>query len=291
MWAKYIKLEKYTDCMNEKDALVVFQGKGIRRIWHDKEWHYSVVDVVAALTESPTPRQYWGKVKEREFKHIEPSPIWVQLKLQAEDGKLRVTDCAHTKSMFRIIQSIPSKKAEPFKQWLAKVGYERVKEIENPELAQQRMRQIYKAKGYSNAWIEKRIRGIAIRDELVDEWKNRDVKTNKEFAILTSEISKATFGLTPKNYKGVKGLKSQNLRDHMNELELIFGMLGEKATTEIAKATDAQGFNQNEVAAHKGGKIAGDARKNLEVETGEKVVSSSNYLNKPEIVKKLERKN
>jgi len=176
-------------------ALVVFQDKKIRRIWHDNEWFFSVVDVVEALTDSPTPRQYWGKVKDREFIQLELSPIWVQLKLPAEDGKLRETDCANTENMFRIIQSIPSPKAEPFKLWLAK---ERVQEIQDPELAQKRMKELYRAKGYSDEWIEKRVRGIAVRQELTDEWRKRDVDEKVEFAILTNEISKATFGMLKK---------------------------------------------------------------------------------------------
>ena len=182
--------------MNENNKLVVFQDKKIRRIYYNDEWYFSVVDVVAVLTDSPTPRQYWGKVKDREFETLELSPIWVQLKLEAPDGKLRETDCANTKSLFRIIQSIPSKKAEPFKQWLAQVGYERIEEIENPELGQDRIKEYYELKGYPKEWIDKRLRGIAIRQELTTEWKNRDVKTEKDFAILTNEISKATFGKT-----------------------------------------------------------------------------------------------
>jgi len=276
--------------MDEKKRLVVFQGKDIRRIWYNKEWFFSVVDIVSALTDSPTPRQYWGKVKEREFKQLQLSPIWVQLKLTSADGKKYLTDCANTKSMFRLIQSIPSKKAEPFKQWLAKVGYERVQEIENPEIAQKRMREIYRAKGYSDEWIEKRIRGIAIRDELTNEWDERGVKAGKEYSILTSEISKATFGLTPNQYKGVKRLKKQNLRDHMNDLELIFTMLGEKVTTEITKNEDAQGFPRCKGAAKRGGNVAGDARINAEKEIGKPVVSEDNYLTTPEKVKRLENK-
>ena len=210
------------------------------------------------------------------------SPFWVQLKLKSTDNKYYLTDCANIKGIFRIIQSIPSKKAEPFKQWLAKVGYERVQEIENPELAQKRMKEIYKAKGYSDAWIEKRIRGIAVRDELTDEWRKRDVKEGKEFAILTSEISKATFGLTPNEYKDFKSLKKENLRGHMNDLELIFSILGEKATTEITRTKDAQGFCENKDAAQGGGRIAGNARKSLETETNKKVISKANYISKQE---------
>ena len=261
--------------MDEKNALVVFQDKKIRRIWHNEEWHFSVVDVVEALTDSPSPRQYWGVLKSREAQLL---TLCLQLKLQSSDGKYYSTDCANTKHMFRIIQSIPSPKAEPFKQWLAQVGYERVQEIENPELAQARMKEIYKAKGYSEDWIEKRVRGIAIRNELTDEWKKRGVKEDKEYAILTNEISKATFGKTVEEYKQLKNLKKENLRDHMNDLELIFSMLGERATTEITRTKNAQGFAKNKGAAIRGGKIAGDARKKLEIETGNKVVNKENYL-------------
>ncbi|MFH1455947.1 MAG: Bro-N domain-containing protein [archaeon] len=271
----------------EENKLVVFQDKKIRRVWHNSEWYFSVSDIIAVLTNSQDELAYWRKLKQREPQLV---TICHGLKLQARDGKFRFTDCANTKSIFRIIQSIPSKKAEPFKLWLAKVGYERVQEIENPELAQKRMKEIYRVKGYSDEWIEKRVRGIVIRDELTDEWEKRGIKEQKEFSILTAEISKATFDLTPSEYKEVKGLKRENLRDHMDDLELIFSMLGEKATTEITKSKDSQGFNENQDAAKKGGKIAGDARKNLEIETGEKVVSEENYLTEPEKKKRLENK-
>ncbi len=277
--------------MDSKEALVVFEGTKIRRTWHDEKWYFSIVDVVQILTDSPTPRQYWGKIKDREFQQLELSPIWVQLKLPSADGKKYETDCASTESMFRIIQSIPSPKAEPFKRWLAKVGYERVQEIEDPELAQKRMKEIYKLKGYSNDWIEKRVRGIAIRDELTDEWDKRGIITKNEYSILTAEISKATFGLTPGEYKKVKGLERQNLRDHMNDLELIFTMLGEASTTKIARNKDAIGFDENKDAAKEGGTVAGIAREELEKRSGEKVVSKENYLIEPEIKKKLEVKN
>ncbi len=272
--------------MKQEDALVVFQDKKIRRVWHENQWYFSVVDAVEALTDSPTPRQYWGKIKDREFIRLQLSPIWVQLKLPSSDGKFYATDCANTEALFRIIQSIPSPKAEPFKLWLAKIGYERVQEIENPELAQKRMKELYKQKGYSDDWIEKRVRGIVIRDELTDEWKKREVGADKEYAILTAEISKATFGMTPREYKDFKGLKKENLRDHMNDLELIFSMLGERATTEIARAKDSQGFDENKDAAIKGGSIAGNARKKLEVETKKKVITSENYLEVSEKEKK-----
>lgn len=278
--------------MNKSEkALVVFQGKKIRRIWHKGEWHFSVVDVAAVLTEQQhyqMARKYWNKLSQR--LREEGSEVVTkchQLKLPAEDGKLRATDCANTKNVFRIIQSIPSKKAEPFKRWLAQVGYERVQEIENPELAQKRMKSIYKAKGYSDDWIEKRVRGILIRDELTDEWRKRGVKSKKEYSILTAEISKATFGMTPNEYKKFKGLTRENLRDHMGDLELIFSMLGEGVTTEITRNEDAQGYEEAEGAAKRGGKVAGNARKGAENELGRPVTSKENYLSEPEIKKKL----
>lgn len=260
--------------------LVVFKSKNIRRTIHNNEWWFSVIDVVAALTDSLNPRDYWYKMKlrvktEEEF---ELSTFCRQLKLESTDGKKYETDCSNTEGLFRIIQSIPSPKAEPFKLWLAKVGYERIQEIEDPELANKRARALYKAKGYSDSWVEKRMRGIAIREELTDEWKNRNVGGDLEYAILTSEISKATFGLTPSEYKNLKGLKRENLRDHMTDLELIFTMLGEASTTAITKTDDAKGFEPNKSAAIRGGRVAGNARKELEKETKQKVVTKKNYL-------------
>ena len=213
-----------------------------------------------------------------------------QLKLPASDGKYYETDCGNTEIIFRIIQTIPSPKAEPFKLWLAKVGYERVKEIEDPELAQQRMREIYRKKGYSDDWIEKRVRGIAVREKLTDEWKQRGVDEKTEFAILTAEMSKATFGMTPSEYKDFKSLDKQNLRDHMDSLELIFTMLGEASTTRIAQAKDAQGFPKNKEAAEEGGEVAGNARTQLELRSGEKVATPENYLAEPEKRKRLAKK-
>ncbi len=276
--------------MDKNQALVVFQDQKIRRIWHKSEWFYSVVDIVAVLTEQINPlsaRKYWNKLRQR--LNEEGSEVVTnchRLGLLALDGKIRLTDCANTKSLFRLIQSIPSKKAEPFKNWLAEVGYDRVQEIENPELAQQRMRELYKAKGYSNQWIEKRVRGIIIREELTDEWKGRDVGTEKEFAILTAEISKASFGLTPSEYKEFKGLKKENLRDHMDDLELIFSMLGEASITAIARGKDTRGFSENKDVAKEGGTIAGNARRELELRSGENVSTSENYLQEPEKVKR-----
>ena len=265
--------------MESDKALVVFQGKQIRRKWFNDEWWFSVVDIIEVLTESKRPRKYWSDLKKNLTEEgFEMSEKIGQLKLVSSDGKSYLTDCVNTKNAFRIIQSIPSPKAEPFKQWLAQVGYDRVQEIENPELAQKRMKEIYKAKGYSEDWIEKRVRGIAVRDELTDEWKKREVKTDTEFSILTAEISKATFDMTPNEYKEFKGLKNENLRDHMNDLELIFTMLGEASTTKIARKKDAQGFIENKDAAIKGGRVAGIARKELEKETKEGVSTSQNYL-------------
>ncbi len=278
--------------MTDSDkALVVFQGKKIRRTCFNDEWWFSVVDIVEALTESGRARKYWSDLKKRLTEEgFELSAKIGQLKLMSSDGKSYSTDCVNTKNAFRIIQSIPSKKAEPFKQWLAEVGYQRVQEIENPELAQKRMRELFKAKGYSEDWIEKRVRGIAIRDELTDEWKKRGVLEEREYAILTAEISKATFGMTPSEYKRFKGLKKENLRDHMNDLELIFSMLGERVSTEITRKEDAQGYREVEGAAKRGGRVAGNARKETEKELGRPVTSRENYLAEPEKKKKLPHK-
>lgn len=265
-----------------ENKLAVFQDKNIRRIWHENEWFYSVVDIVEVLTDSPTPRQYWGKVKDREFVKNQLSPIWVRLKLIANDGKKRLTDCVNSKGTFRLIQSIPSKKAEPFKQWLAQVGKERLDEIENPELAQERMKAIYEQKGYPQDWIDKRLRGIAIRQNLTDEWKARGITAQKEYAILTAEISKATFGMTPSEYKEFKNLPEKskiNLRDNMDDLELIFTMLGERVTTEISQKEQPETFQENKNVAKRGGKVAGNARENTEKELGRSVISNKNNLN------------
>lgn len=269
--------------MINKDKLVVFQEKNIRKTWHEKEWWFSIIDIVETLTNSSRPRKYWSELKIKLINEgFEVSDIIGQLKLESSDSKLRLTDCTNTEGAFRIIQSIPSKKVEPFKQWLAKVGYERVEEIQNPELAQNRAKKYYELKGYPKSWIDKRLRGIAIRQELTEEWSERGVEKGKEYAILTNEISKATFGVDIEEHKQVKNLdpkfKNQNLRDHMTDLELIFNMLGEAATTEIAKTKDTQGFRENEHAAKEGGKIAGGARKQLEEKTKKSVVSKKNYL-------------
>ncbi|MCB4792110.1 MAG: Bro-N domain-containing protein [Elusimicrobia bacterium] len=275
----------------ETTKIVVFKGKNVRRAIHNNEWWFSVTDIIEALTGTERPRKYWNDLKNKlkNEGYVELSEKIGQLKMQSSDGKMYNTDCANAETMFRLIQSIPSPKAEPFKRWLARVGYERVQEIENPELSTQRIRALYKAKGYSDAWIEKRMRGIAVRDELTNEWKKRGVKEDKEYSILTAEISKATFGLTPSEYKGLKKLDRENLRDHMNDLELIFTMLGEASTTEIARNKHAQGFEKNKDAAIQGGTVAGSARKDLERKSGKKVVSSENYLDQPESRKRLEK--
>lgn len=260
----------------------LFQDKKIRSSWNDEEeqWYFSVVDVVEALTESPNPRQYWRKMKDRDLSVYQSYPFWVQLKMPSSDGKKYATDCANVKGLFRIIQSIPSPKAEPFKQWLAQVGYERMLEIENPELAQERMKELYEKKGYPKDWIDKRLRGIAIRQNLTDEWKRRGIDSEHDYAILTAEISKATFGMTPSEYKAYKGLakKNQNLRDHMDDLELIFTMLGERVTTEISQQEDPETFEESRQIAKRGGNVAGVARKETEKELGRSVSTPNNYL-------------
>jgi hypothetical protein len=272
--------------------LAIFKGKEIRRTLHSGEWWFSIIDVIETLTGNERPRKYWNDLKKKLLLegYEQLSEKIGQLKLQSGDGKYYATDCANTETLFRIIQAIPSPKAEPFKRWLAKVGYERVQEIEDPELATKRTRELYRAKGYSDAWIEKRMRGIAVRAELTEEWKNRDVGGRREYSILTAEISKAAFGVTPSEYKELKQLDRENLRDHMTGLELIFSMLGEAATTEITRTQDSQGFRENRTAANKGGQIAGEAREKLEQETGESIVSDENYLEVPESQKRLERK-
>jgi len=272
--------------MDSEKSLIVFQDKKIRRLWHNDEWHFSVSDIIAILTDSKDELAYWRKLKQREPQLV---TICHGLKLPAKDGKLRYADCVNTRNAFRLIQSIPSLKAEPFKQWLAKVGYERIQEIENPELAQDRVKDYYKLKGYPADWIEKRLRGIAIRQDLTDEWKFRGIQEQKDFAILTNEISKATFGKTVGEYKKFKSLKrdNQNLRDHMTDWELILAMVGEKATTDITISKDSQGFNECKDSALEGGTIAKNTRKEIEQKTGKSIVSNENYLHLTE--KKLNK--
>ena len=276
--------------MNKEIAttkIAIFRKREIRKTIHNNEWWFVVNDVVSALTGSPNVQDYIKKMRKRDD---ELSKGWGQfvtpllVKTAGGDQKL---NCANTEGIFRIIQSIPSPKAEPFKRWLARVGYERIQEIENPELATKRTRALYKAKGYSDEWIEKRMRGIAIREELTDQWQKRGIKEQKEYEILTAEISKATFGMTPSAYKKHKGLKRENLRDHMTDLELIFSMLGEASTKEIAVNKDAQGFAENKQVAFEGGAVAGNARRELEHKSGKKVISNENYRRLPQNKKLL----
>ncbi len=272
--------------MSENNTLVAFQDKEIRRMWHNNEWWFVVEDIVFILTGSKDTKQYIAKLRKRDE---ELSQGWVQfvhtLPIQTSGGTQKM-NCANTESIFRIIQSIPSKKAEPFKRWLAKVGYQRVQEIQDPELAQQRMKEIYRQKGYSKQWIEKRVRGIAIRDELTDEWKHRGVKEQEDFAILTAEISKATFDMTPSEYKDFKGLQKENLRDHMDDLELILTMLGETTTTRLTQKRNSKKFSQLKKDAKDGGDVAGATRKDVEQKLGKRIISKENYLKESEAEKR-----
>jgi DNA-damage-inducible protein D len=269
----------------------LFESKQVRTVWNESQqkWYFVVADVVQILTDTSNPTDYIKKMRKRdELLSQGWGQLVTPLLVETPGGKQKL-NCANAKGLLRIIQSIPSPKAEPFKLWLAQVGSDRLDEIENPELATQRTRELYKLKGYPDDWIEKRMRSIAIREELTEEWKNREVKQQKEYAILTAEISKATFGLTPSQYKKIKGLKSQNLRDHMNDLELIFSMLGEASTTAIVKTKNPKGFIENQIVAKQGGSVAGKARRDLETKTGKKIVSAENYL--PETKKKKQLKN
>jgi len=274
---------KNTQIISNK--ISIFKGKKIRKTLHENEWFFVIVDVVKALTDSVDPSGY---VKDLRRRDEEIAKAWGQiatpLSIETEGGIQKI-NCANTEGIFRIIQSIPSKKAEPFKRWLAKVGYERVQEIEDPELATKRTRTLYKLKGYSDDWIEKRMRGIAIREELTDEWKNRGADEQKDFEILTAEISKATFGVSPSEYKNLKGLKRENLRDHMDDFELIFTMLGERSSVEIHKTENSYGKEKLKKDASRGGRIAGIARTELEKEIGRKIVSKNNFLIKKKTTK------
>jgi DNA-damage-inducible protein D len=267
-------------------ALIVFRGKNIRRTWFNDEWWFVVVDLIEALTESKDPSGYLKDMRRRDSSFNEGwGQIATPLSIETKGGQQNM-NCVSLKGAFRLIQSIPSKNAEPFKQWLAQVGYERVQEIENPELAQERMKSLYEAKGYSPEWISKRLRGIAVRQDLTQEWKERGINEDKDFAILTAEISKATFGLTPTEYKSFKGLDKENLRDHMNDLELIFTMLGERVTTEISSQEKPNSFEKSREVSKRGGKVAGNARRETEKEIGKKVVSEDNFLSDSELEKK-----
>ncbi|MGD9153685.1 MAG: Bro-N domain-containing protein [Gammaproteobacteria bacterium] len=276
-------MNKNNTAIETSTRIAVFKDKNIRKTIHNGEWWFSVADVVETLSDSVDVRQYIKRLRSRDPElNNNWGTICTPVEMLATDGKMRKINAANTEGIFRIIQSIPSPKAEPFKRWLAKVGYERIQEIEDPELALKRTRAIYKAKGYSDNWIEKRMRSIAIRDELTEEWKKRNVKEQREYAILTAEISKAAFGMTPSEYKKHKNLKRENLRDHMTDLELIFSMLGEASTTMITRSKDTQGFEENKQVAQEGGAVAGNARKELEEKSGQQVISQENYLNQIE---------
>ena len=268
-----------TNLMTKDTAIKLFNDKQIRTIWDDEQerWYFSIVDVVGILTESPNPRKYWSVLKSRLKK--EGSQLTTncsQLKMLSSDGKYYKTDVADTEQLFRLIQSIPSPKAEPFKLWLAKVGRERIDEIEDPEIGIDRLMETYLRKGYSTSWINQRLKSIEVRKELTDEWDNRGVKKGQEYAILTDEITKAWSGLTTKQYKNFKQLKRENLRDHMTNLELVLNMLAEATTTEISKEKNPRNFKENQRIAKQGGTIAGNTRKEIEEKTGKKVVTSQN---------------
>ena len=265
--------------MEEQNKLAFFEGKEIRKIWHNDQWYFSIVDVIEILTDSPIPRTYWSKLKAKIKKESELNPSWVQLKMLSSDGKSYKTDSANTEGVLRIVMSVPSPKAEPLKQWMAQVSTERIEETENPELGFERLKEIYKAKGYTEEWIERRMQSIETRKQLTEEWKKRGVKEGQEYSILTATVAKGTFGLTPSEHKELKGLgkPSENLRDHMTPLELIFTALSEEITRSIAVKEDAQGFNENYDVAVDGGKMAGKFRKETEAK-GIEVVSKQNYL-------------
>ena len=261
-----------------ENSITVFQEKTIRRTWHNEEWWFSVVDVCGVLTESADAGAYWRKLKQRLA--AEGSEVVTNchgLKLEAPDGKQRVTDCANTEGLLRIIQSIPSPKAEPFKRWLAQVGYQRIQEIENPELAMGRMQDLYEKKGYPKEWIDKRLRGIAVRQDLTDEWKERGVASSKEFAILTNEIMQGAFDLKVDEYKQVKSLVRENLRDHMTDIELILTMLAEATTTKLHRDRDTKGMEPLKKDAKDGGAVAGRTRKDIEQQSGKPVISAENF--------------
>lgn len=264
---------------DKSTKLAVFNGKHIRKILHDGEWWFSIIDVVEVLVGGDRPRKYWNDLKNKlgAEGYSEVSEKIGQMKMPAPDGKMRLTDCANTETMFRIIQSIPSPRVEPFKRWLAHVGKERIDEIENPELAMVRMQELYEKKGYPKEWIDKRLRGIAVRQNLTDEWKNRGSSTSLEYAILTNEIMHGTFDLKVEEYKQVKGLERENLRDHMTDIELILTMLGEATTTKLHQDRDSQGFEPLKKDAEDGGAVAGRTRKDIETQAGKPVVTSENF--------------
>jgi hypothetical protein len=263
--------------------IAIFEGKHIRKIFHEGQWWFSVIDIVEVLTGSDRPRKYWNDLKKKLLLegYVEVSEKIGQLKMTAPDGKNRLTDCADTETMFRIIQSIPSPKVEPLKRWLAKVGKERIDEIENPELSMERMKSLYEKKGYPKEWIDKRLRGIAVRQDLTDEWQNRGARTSLQYAILTNEIMQGAFDLKVEDYKQVKGLERENLRDHMTDIELILTMLGEATTTKLHRDRDSRGFEPLKKDAQEGGAVAGSTRRDIEKRSGRPVVTGENFKELP----------
>jgi DNA-damage-inducible protein D len=263
----------------KENKLALFEGRQIRKAFHEGEWWFSIIDVVEVLVGGDRPRKYWNDLKKKLTAegYSEVSEKIGQLKMTAPDGKQRFTDCANTETLFRIIQSIPSPKVEPLKRWLARVGKERIDEIENPELAMGRMQELYEKKGYPKEWIDKRLRGIAVRQDLTDEWQNRGAQTALEYAILTNEIMRGAFGLKVEEYKQVKDLERENLRDHMTDIELILTMLAEATTTELHRDRDSQGMAPLKKDARTGGAVAGRTRKDIEAQTGKPVISSANF--------------
>jgi DNA-damage-inducible protein D len=262
----------------ENNELTNFEGNEIRKIWHDEEWYFSIVDVVTILSDTNNPNRYWTDLKRKIQKESQSYDFFVSMKLAGKDGRKRLTDCTNIDGLLRVVMSVPSPKAEPLRLWLAQTGRERIEETENPELGFERMKEIYKTKGYSDEWITRRMKTIEVRKELTDEWQKRGIKESKDFSILTATISKETFGITPSEHSKIKGLDKHNLRDHMTPLELILTALGEEVTRTITIKQDALGFNENHEAALKGGKIAGEARERVEIGTDEKIVSSQNFL-------------
>lgn len=265
------------------EKIAVFQGKNIRRVFHEGEWHFSIVDIIQVLSGTDNPRRYWSDLKRKVKKegYVELYEKIVQLKFISSDGKRYMTDAGNVEMIFRLIQSIPSPKAEPFKRWLARVGKERLDEIADPQLAMERTRQIYEKKGYPKDWIDKRMRGIAVRQTLTKEWDERGIELSDEYAILTNEIMQGAFDMKVEDYKKHKGLKTENLRDHMEDMELILTMLGEATTTKITKDRDSKGFVKLKKDAKDGGAVAGRTRKDIEMQSGKKVITKKNYLEKP----------
>lgn len=264
--------------MEEQNSLIPFEGKPIRKVWHNDEWYFSIVDVIEILADATNPASYWNKVQKTILSDSQLLPFWQKLKLVGKDGRSRPSDCANTEGVLRIAMSVPSPKAEPLKLWLAQVGKERIEETENPELLTERQAEIYRAKGYSEEWIQRRLQSIETRKALTDEWKSRGVTESKDFSILTAEIAKATFDVAPAQHAQIKKLERQNLRDHMTPLELVFSALSEEITRTVTVRDDAQGFLENRDAAIEGGSIAGEARRNAEKRLGQKIVSDTNYL-------------